>query len=68
MAGKKKEASGNRKQRAMDSVIRAFDDAVDPKNLTRQEYIDFMDELISDLQVRLETAIEEDAEAERDER
>jgi hypothetical protein len=55
---KKKETSSDRKQRAMDAVIRAFDDAVDPKNLTRKEYIEFMGELISDLQMSLETAVQ----------
>ena len=48
-----------RKALAMEKVIKAFDEAVDPKNLTEQEYIDFTGELIGDLQVRLEAAVAE---------
>jgi len=61
-AAKKKETSGDRKQNAMAQVIKVFDEVVDPNNLSRQEYIEFTGELIADLQIRLETAVQEDNE------
>lgn len=51
--------SAKRILKAHTAVIQAFDDAVDPSRLTKQEYIDFTGELIGDLQMRLEQAVQE---------
>ena len=48
---------------AMESVIKAFDAAVDPSKLTPEQYVEFTGELIADLEIRLEAAVGEAKEA-----
>jgi hypothetical protein len=51
--------------KAMQEVFEVFDRVVDPDGpykMTRTEYKNFMDDLISDLQIRLEAAEQEDEE------
>jgi polyhydroxyalkanoate synthesis regulator phasin len=56
--GKKKE-----KTNPMDELIEKLDEIVDPKNMSKEEYRDFLEELIGDLKVRLE-AVEMELEEE----
>lgn len=43
-------------------VMEVVDEVTDPKNMTRDQYKDFLGSLASDLRMRLETAEQEDAE------
>ena len=45
--------------KAMEQVIETFDDVTRPEHMSKEEYVEFTEELISDLQVRLEAAREE---------
>jgi hypothetical protein len=56
---KKKETSQSRIAKAMVKAIDAFDEAIDPSNLSAQEAIDFTGEPIGELQIRLETYVQE---------
>lgn len=44
---------------AMKQVIEVFDDVTDPKHMTKEEYVEFTEDLISDLQIRLEATRDE---------
>lgn len=37
-------------------VLEAFDEATDPKIMSKEEYVEFTEDLIVELQVRLEAA------------
>lgn len=47
-------------QRSREEVVKAVDVATDPSRITREEYKDLLSDLITDLQMRLDAATEED--------
>lgn len=52
---------------AFETVMKAIDEVTDPKKMTKAEYRDFLEELMSDLEGRLDAVMRELEEEEEEE-